>query len=267
MSKQAKEVAEEVTKGIPNDNEEKCKGLVAVIPAGGLGGQMYPVTSGMPKALLPLNDRPLLVEILKSFNRSVFKRVIILCNEWHQMIQSYMVAFRSEISIEFECRKTEKLPPESLKELSNLNRLSEPFLFHYCDIWLRDVDWKYVFNEYKRLIDMQRNVFALVLGSRCYDYSVGVMTFDRFKRVTSFVQKPEDIIHGFANCAVALLTKGFVRDYINCNEVDIFNRNGAIQRALVEKKVFGCEIGDWHHFQQIRDWLKAQKEYYTHIPF
>ena len=140
-------------------------------------------------------------------------------------------------------------------------------MFHYCDIWLKEIVWKKVYSEYKDLIDRRRDVVALVLGSRCYDYSVGVMSFDRYKRVTGFRQKPEDIIHGYANCAVALLTKAFVQDYINCYELDIFDRDGAIQRALAEKKVFGYETGDWHHFQQIRDWLKAQKEYYTHIPF
>ena len=75
--------------------------LVAVIPAGGLGGQMYPVTSGMPKALLPLDTKPLLIHILEQLDDSgIFAKCIIPCNEWHSMIENFVEANNMVFSLD-----------------------------------------------------------------------------------------------------------------------------------------------------------------------
>jgi NDP-sugar pyrophosphorylase family protein len=260
MSEKAQQAAQRDVERIVPKND-----LVAVIPAGGLGGQMYPVTSGMPKALLPLGTKPLLVKILAGLDASVFSKAIVLCNEWYEMISSYLNAFGSELRVTVECRQTDKRPPDCLKELQAQGRLTDPFLFHYCDVLIKKPRWKQVCAEYED--KAKDGIVAMLLGSRCYDYSVGIMSIDRNHWVSDFLQKPEDMIHGYANCAVSLLGEGFVQRYINCNEIDIYNKGGAIHRAIKDRKVASYEVADWHHLQQIRDWLKAQKEWYPHIPF
>ncbi len=260
MDKQVKDMAGKVAARAAGQSD-----LVAVIPAGGLGGQMYPVTSAMPKALLPLNNRPLLVTILQQLNSSVFKKCFVTCNEWYTIIRNYLDAFRSQISIEFECVKTNKQPPKFLKELSDRDELSDPFLLHYCDVWIKDIDWKWVLETYTHQ-KKKKGIIAMLLVSRCFSYPVGIVSLNpRGNLITEFRQKPQNIVEAYANCAVAFLSKEFVENHIAGDEVDIFDT--ALAQAVKTQKVAGFEVADWHHFQQIRDWLNAQKEYYDHIPF
>jgi NDP-sugar pyrophosphorylase family protein len=245
---------------------EKPK-LVAVIPAGGLGGQMYPVTSGMPKALLPVDDKPLLIQILKTLDKKVFRKCIILCDVWHKMIKNYLDVFQSQVQIEIECVETNKPLSLYLKDsLECEDKLSDPFLVHYCDILINNNDWEETIEVYERH-KARKKITAMLLVSPVFNYSVGVVTTNAEENlVTNFDQKPQRIVAGYANCAVALLSRNFVDNYIKVDDSDIFDQ--AFVRVLKENKAIGIhKVGEWHHLQQIRDWLAVQKKYYEHVPF
>lgn len=260
MDKQVKDVADKVAARAAGQSD-----LVAVIPAGGIGGQLFPVTSGMPKALLPLNTKPLLVHILEQLSKSsVFGKCIISSNEWHPMIRDYIESFCSRISIEYECVKTDKLRSAFLKELLTQGKLSDPFLLHYCDVFVEKVNWKRMLQTYENGKGEMGAIGALLV-SRYFNYSVGVFSIDPAdNRIKEFRQKPQEIVPGYANCAVGLFSKEFVENYVDENESDIFGK--AFQQALSTGRLIGFPVGVWHHFQQIRDWLQAQKTYYKHIP-
>jgi len=57
-----------------------------VIPVGGKGGQMYPLTAAMPKTLLPIEGEPLLVRILRSLDVGIFHNALIVCNEYRPLM-------------------------------------------------------------------------------------------------------------------------------------------------------------------------------------
>lgn len=261
MSTKAKKAAKEIIKTL-----ELKRDLVVVIPAGGLGGQMYPVTSAMPKALIPINTKPLLVQLLHQLDRSsVFQKCIVACNEWYPMIRDYLDVFCSTMSIECECQKTDKLPPAFLRELLSQERLSDPFVLHYSDVWITSIDWKWILQNYEHLKG-KKGIIGMLLVSRCFNYPVGIVYLDPDGNlIREFKQKPQDIINGYANCAVAVLSKEFVEEYVDNGDVDVFDR--AISKAQDKGRLAGFEVAGWHHFQQIRDWLRAQNEYYRHIPY
>ena len=111
----------------------------------------------------------------------------------------------------------------------------------------------------------ETGAIGTLLVSRCFHYSVGVFTIDPTNnRITGFTQKPQEIFPGYANCAVGLFSEEFVENYVDENGSDIFGK--AFQKALATGRLIGFPVGVWYHFQQIRDWLQAQKKYYKHIP-
>jgi len=236
--------------------------LVAVIPAAGEGGEMYPLTAAMPKALVPIDDMPLLVHILKGLDASVFKEALVLCDVWHRMISHYLEAFKSDIKLHVTClqRPREEKPPAALQAL--LSQLSDPFLLHYCDILLEPVDWTDVYNEYHRK-KHRNDIIAMALVSAEFQYPVGVANMDSKGLITQFRQKPGGILAGYANCAVALLSKQFVLDYVNPKDQDVFDYS--LDQASRKGRVGGFSVGHWHHLQQLRDWLEAQKDHYPHL--
>lgn len=245
---------------------EPKRDLVAVIPAGGLGGQMYPVTSGMPKALLPVGTKPLLINILEQLDKSgVFKKCIIACNEWHPMIKEFVGVFSGEMKMQCECMKTADVPPACLRQLRTQGKLSDPFLLHYCDILIEDMDWTWALKNYEYW-RQRKSTIGMLMVSRCFSYSVGIVSVSpKWNLVEAFEQKPHNLVNGYANCAVAFLSTEFVEKHVGNGDPDIFD--AAMSKALGTSKLASFEIGEWQHFQQIRDWLRAQHRHYQHIPY
>ena len=61
----------------------------AIIPLAGLGTRLLPLTSVMPKELLPLNGRPALEYILDECLRSGIKEVICIISKKKEIIKKY----------------------------------------------------------------------------------------------------------------------------------------------------------------------------------
>ena len=71
----------------------------AVILAGGRGERMVPLTDLMPKALIPIQGRPILAHQLEQLERLEFKEVYILTGYLSEAIESFCNSFLSSISI------------------------------------------------------------------------------------------------------------------------------------------------------------------------
>lgn len=239
--------------------------LVAVLPAGGRGLHMFPVTNCMPKALLPIDSKPMLVHVLHNLDPRVFEKAFILSSHWHKMIDEYLKAFRGQIRVDFECLQVspEEKPPASLVRMLDQDQLSDPFLLHYCDILLRQTRWRRVYDHYRRE-RQDEDIIGSLLISASFQYPVGVVSIDEGRLLTEFRQMPARILDGYANCGVSLFATEFVAQYVQRQDVEIFDES--LKRALAaRRKIAGYEIRDWGHIQQLRDWFDEQKNHYPHV--
>ena len=97
----------------------------AIIPLAGLGTRLLPLTSVLPKELLPVNGKPGLEYILDECIEAGIKEIIFIISNKKKIIKKYFyndVFFKSIIKKD---RKNKRLK----LEYSNFNLLSPLFLF------------------------------------------------------------------------------------------------------------------------------------------
>jgi len=236
-----------------------------VIPVGGKGGQMYPLSAGMPKTLIPIGTEPLLVRILRSLDPNVFNRALVICNrKYKRMIESYVKAFATKkqfgFVVDYEIvAESKERPTDVLRRLVRDRRVTDPFLLHYGDVELHNVKWDSAYQEWNSLKGDDK-IIAMLFVCDKYPFPVGVVVREskREHLVMQFIEKPEfRLFTILANCAVAWISKELVNKYVKRGKEGIFDQG--IEDALkANEKIALYPVDDFDHFQNVRDWLEAQ---------
>jgi histidinol-phosphate phosphatase family protein len=103
----------------------------AVILAGGRGERVRPVTDTLPKALIPINGKPIIKHQLEQLERIGIKEVIVLTGYLASSIQSYCDQLESDLEITCVESDPEDSPAQRL--LKSRNLIGNDFLIIYCD--------------------------------------------------------------------------------------------------------------------------------------
>jgi NDP-mannose synthase len=237
--------------------------MTVVIPTGGLGISMAPLTYVMPKCLVTVGDRPLLQRIIDSFlDRNsrqplrIIKKVIVLTQSFHSAIAESVR--QAGYGTFVECRQIKKAVPAALLELRD-ELAQGPFLVHYCDILIPQIDWIEVYDCYKRYRNKPA-VIGMLICSRHYPLGIGVIIEQsRIPHlVHSFQEKPDHLTGGLANLGVAVFHPevfGYLRD----EHQGIFEDTMEAVLAA-HQRVGSFEVGEWEHIHELKDLIKAQRD-------
>jgi UTP--glucose-1-phosphate uridylyltransferase len=93
----------------------------AIVPVAGLGTRFLPMSTVMPKELLPLVDKPILQYIVEEAVASGIEEIIFVSRAGKEMIFDYFSKDNEELKKLLEKRKKNKI----LEELENFSKLSE----------------------------------------------------------------------------------------------------------------------------------------------
>ena len=118
--------------------EKNINNIPVVIMAGGTGSRLKPVTNILPKALLPINDVPIVNHIINKFYDLGFMDYHLSINYKSGIIKAYFEEIDHDYSISF----IEEIKPlGTAGSLSDLvNKFNQPFFVTNCDI-LIDADY------------------------------------------------------------------------------------------------------------------------------
>jgi dTDP-glucose pyrophosphorylase len=72
-----------------------------VVMAGGKGTRLYPITKIIPKALIPLKDKPIIEHIMDRYHGKGFNQFVILVNYKKELIKLYFSENKLPYNIEF----------------------------------------------------------------------------------------------------------------------------------------------------------------------
>jgi NDP-sugar pyrophosphorylase family protein len=236
--------------------------LTVVIPTGGRGQGMYPLTAGMPKALIPIGTKPMLIKILETFDPKIIGKIIIVADKYQPMIVDYVDAFKHNISIPIIHKKLFLPPPQQLIELKN--ELSNPFIVHFTDaITIKRIDWQAGYKKYIELKRKDDDISGLLYVTRDYPLTIGVVRQDpqNSDYVDKFFEKPTEVMDNFVNMAIALFDKNFIQE-IDKKDINLFGES--VPRSISKGKKFTYyEHPDWRHFQRMGDWVDNQTKFYS----
>ena len=133
-----------------------------MIFAAGLGTRLKPLTDDTPKALIPINGKPMLEHIILKLKNAGFNQVVINIHHLGQQIVDFLAAnnnFGIQINISDE-RDYLLDTGGGIKKASCFLQGNEPFLVHNVDI-MSDIDLKALYLHHQ-----ETNPLATLLVSK-----------------------------------------------------------------------------------------------------
>lgn len=233
-----------------NESSNKKK-LTVVVPVGGDGGSLFPLTQVMPKCLVTIGHKSMLQHILDSFAscRELFTKVIILTGKYSAAIEENVRQGRYGSFVECKNLSESKSVPHALLMISDELKKG-PFLLHYNDILIEGINWKHIHSRY---FDnpIRRDQIGMLLCSKYYPLGIGVITEGEAEILKSFEEKPDQLLGGtMANLAVAIFEPEFL-DYIEEDHSGIFE--SSVKEALDAKRTISLyKVNKWHHIQDLK---------------
>ena len=136
--------------------------MKAMIFAAGMGTRLKPLTDTMPKALVPINGKPMLEHIILKLKNSGFTQIVINIHHLGQQIIDFLAEnnnFGIDIIISDE-RDYLMDTGGGIKKAKSFFTGKEPFLIHNVDI-ISNVDLKKLYEKH-----LETNPLATLLVSK-----------------------------------------------------------------------------------------------------
>jgi dTDP-glucose pyrophosphorylase len=218
-----------------------------VIMAGGRGERLKPFTSILPKPLIPINDKPILIHIIDKFLQYGLVNFHITVNYKSRIIKAFFEEEDFEYNLNYIYEGKPLGTAGSLRYL--LGKISEPFIVTNCDIVLEA-------NYYKIYEYHNNNKFDITLVSSEKNHTIpyGVCELNKDGSLSNINEKPS---HDY------LINVGY---YILNPEVlglipkdTVFHMTDLIELANLKKYKIGVytvsendwvDIGQWKEFNK-----------------
>jgi dTDP-glucose pyrophosphorylase/CBS domain-containing protein len=224
-------------------------GLSAVIMAGGYGKRLLPLTEQVPKAMLPVGDKPLLERTIQQLRRSGIRDISLTTHYLPESIVQYF-GDGSAFGVRLNYLK-EDYPLGTAGGVKLMKRTENPFLVINGDI-ITGVPFQEMLNFHRK------HHALLTVGVRKYDVEVpfGVVALDEV-HVNHIREKPS--FNFFINAGTYLLEPE-VCDFIPTGQR--FDMTQLIQRLIeAGKVVVGFPIMEyWLDIGRHEDYAKAQED-------
>ena len=136
--------------------------MKAMIFAAGIGSRLKPLTDNMPKALIPVNGKPMLEHVILKLKAFGFDQIVINIHHLGEQIIDFLKANNNfGIQIFISDEKDYLLDTGGgLKKAQQFLQGDEPFLIHNADI-ISDIDLKKLYDSH-----LENNPLATLLVSQ-----------------------------------------------------------------------------------------------------
>ncbi len=155
----------------------------AVILAGGQGTRLKPYTISLPKALVPVGNRPVLEIIISQLIRYGFDHITMAVNHMADIIKAFFGdGSKWGITIDYSL---EDKPLHTMGPLRLIKRLPDNFLVMNADV-LTNLDYASFFDQHAR----NNALFTISAFMREQKVDFGVLRADADGRLVEFLEKP-----------------------------------------------------------------------------
>ena len=165
-------------------NQKRRLNAPVVIMAGGRGTRLEPFTKILPKALVPIHEKPLIEHIIARFTKVGVSDFYLTVNYKSLILRAYFEELRPDYSISFV---EENMPLGTAGALKYLKRkFKKPFLVTNCDIMI-DADYSelYAFHQ-KSSMNL-----TLVASMKKYIIPYGTCELNGDGHLSCIREKPE----------------------------------------------------------------------------
>lgn len=162
----------------------------AVILAGGQGTRLKPYTTLFPKALVPLEEMPVLELVIRQLKHHGFTEITLAVGHLSELIQAYFGdGHKWGVSISYI---REEKPLGTAGPLKTMTDLPDNFLVMNADI-VSNLDFRALFDFHCSAQPTgESNLATIAAHQRTSKIDFGVLEFDdRSHRIQNFIEKPQ----------------------------------------------------------------------------
>jgi len=218
--------------------------LPVVIMSGGKGTRLYPYTKILPKALIPIGEKPIIEWIIDRFNEQGCTEFRLVVNHKANLIKSYFNETEHSYAIKFI---DESKPLGTAGGLYLLkNKIKTDFILSNCDI-LVDIELSSAYNLHRT----EKNIITIIGSLKHFTIPYGVLNIGKNGNLESISEKPE--FDYLINTGLYLLNPS-VYQYIKDDQY--LNMNSLIETCLKNNEkigVFPVSENSWTDMGQIEE--------------
>jgi len=233
-----------------------------VLYAGGGAGSLRPITEFIPKAMLPLGNKPIIHHILESITRSCnIGQIFIFVNYYKEMIIEYvnLLVKAGIIKAKIHFVETPLHGAGSFGSGGCLplieKMVGDTFLLYYSDVLAPALNFSELLAAHSQ--NRPDNMLGTLVTSTHYRSEVGCVELGSDNYLKCFVEKPSRSDR-IINMAIGVFDAGIIK-HVSRKEDNFFG--DIIPRVLNEGYLirnFNYDT-EWHHFQHI------SKYHYEHV--
>ena len=221
--------------------------MKAVILAGGLGTRLQPYTTFLPKAMLPLGDKPLLEHLIKWIKKNKIDSIVVCVSYLRKTIEDYFEdGSRFGVNIQYAISNKPLATAGQLKTAEEF--IDDTFVCVYGDS-IFDFNLKSMIEYHKK----KKPAITMALSEYKTKLKYGFIETDKNNKVTAWREKPE--IKGNINIGCYVMEPSVLR-VIPPNRP--FGMDEVIRKVMARKnKVIGyvikrgfMDIGDKNSYRQ-----------------
>ncbi|MGH9998621.1 MAG: nucleotidyltransferase family protein [Nitrosopumilaceae archaeon] len=221
--------------------------MKAVILAGGLGTRLQPYTTFLPKAMLPLGDKPLLEHLINWIKKNKIDSIVICVSYLRKTIEDYFEdGSRFGVNIQYAISNRPLATAGQLKTAEEY--IDDTFVCIYGDS-IFDFNLKEMIKHHKK----KRPTITMALSEYKTKIQYGFIETDKNDKVTAWREKPE--IKGNINIGCYIMEPSVLK-VIPLNKP--FGMDDVIRKVMARKnKVIGynikkgfMDIGDKNSYRQ-----------------
>ncbi len=230
--------------------------MKAVLMAGGFGTRIQPLTINLPKPMIPLANRPIMLHILELLQKHGINDLVLLLYHQPEIIKNFFGD-----GSEFGVRITYVTPLEDLGTAGAVKAaakyLDERFLIISGDL-LTDFDLSRVLDFHQK----KKALATITLTSVKDPLQFGVVITDKQGRITKFLEKPGwgEVFSDTINTGIYVLEPE-VLDLIPEGENRDWSKDIFPTMLADKSPLFGCNIqGYWADIGNTDAYLEACRD-------
>tara|TARA_Y100001970_G_C14259237_1_gene878292 strand:- start:13970 stop:15022 length:1053 start_codon:yes stop_codon:yes gene_type:complete len=238
-------------------NDEKIqnklpKKIEVVIMSGGFGSRLKPFTEILPKALIPVNNKPIIEKIISTFSSFGVKKFYISINFKGSIIKAYFDTIKLKEKIEFI---KETKPLGTVGSLSLLkNKIKSTIFVTNCDILIN--------HDYLELLDFHyKNKFDLTIIATNKEYKLpyGNCVINSENNLIKIEEKPK---YNFLINSGMYIMEHSILNFIKKNQhLDFDTLIKILKKNDLKVGVFPIKDNSWHDVGEWPEYIKTNESF------
>ena len=229
------------------ENNKLPHPVECVVMAGGKGTRLKPFTDILPKPLIPIEGKPVIMHILENCQSFGFRKIYLSLNDKSSIIKSYLSEYKKNNNLEYIL---EKSPLGTIGSLGLIKKkIKNNFFICNCDM---------IFNlNFKSLYDHHvKNKYDITITASLKKYIIpyGVCEIDKKNLLKKINEKPE--LDLFINLGLYVFSKKII-NLIPANKP--LDADQLIEKALKLKLKVGVYPVDEESYADVGQWSEYNK--------